>query len=69
MSQHLECPRCRQPATGTARRRGRCTACGAGLVAAGTATAAKEADVRRYLYGRHSLTPLEAPEPGRSVPR
>lgn len=54
MSEELECPRCRQPATGTARRRGRCTACGATLVAA---RSLKEAAVRSYLYGREPLAP------------
>lgn len=53
-----ECPRCGQPATGTARRRGHCTSCGAPLV---SAASPREADVRAYLYGNHHLhlLPLE----------
>jgi len=31
----VTCPRCHLPASGTARRRGRCTACGASLASAG----------------------------------
>lgn len=46
----VECPRCREPASGTARRRGHCTACGAHL---GAAAAPKQADVRAYLYPLH----------------
>ena len=60
MSRQLECPRCRQLASGTAGRRGRCTACGAELVAA---TTINEARVRDYLHGRHALTPA-VPKPG-----
>lgn len=57
MSEELACPRCRQPAMGTARRRGRCTACGATLVAARTL---KETAVRSYLYGHPPLAPRAA---------
>lgn len=67
MSQQRECPRCRQPATATASRRGRCTACGASLVTVNTAS---ETNVRDYLYGRHALTPTgRETEPSRSSGR
>ncbi|HWB69483.1 MAG TPA: hypothetical protein VG518_05855 [Solirubrobacterales bacterium] len=53
-SEELGCPRCRQLASGTARRRGRCTACGATLV---VAVALKETVACSYLFG----PPLPAP--------
>lgn len=67
MSEQRECPRCRQPASGTARRRGRCTACGASLV---IVNAVSEANVRDYLYGGNALTPIgRESEPSRSPGR
>lgn len=46
------CPRCRQPATKTAARRGHCTACGASL---GPVGGADETLVRNYLHSRANL--------------
>lgn len=62
----FECPRCRQIATDTARRRGRCTACDAALV---LARPPQEEAVRSYLFGRAPLAPRPfghraAPRPG-----
>lgn len=61
MTEELECPRCQQPASGTARKRGHCTSCGAALV---SSRALKEAAVRSFLYGRTTLAP-KSPERSR----
>jgi hypothetical protein len=53
MIKQQECPRCRQPATATASRRGRCTACGASLVVARTPAESGPPD---HLYGRGAAT-------------
>ena len=50
--QELQCPRCGQTVLGTARRRGRCTSCGAPLT---NGAAPSEAEVRAYLYGHHRV--------------
>jgi len=54
----VTCPRCHLPASGTARRRGRCTACGASLASAD----ARAADVREILHGRRAPAHRPAPE-------
>lgn len=68
MSQALECPRCRGATADKAppgsRRSGRCPACGMELI---PASALREDQVRRYLYG-HRLLPL-APEPAHDEER
>ncbi len=54
MSRPLECPRCHIPTTGTSRRRGRCTACGASLASADD----KVSDIRELLHSRLAPGPL-----------
>lgn len=53
----LECPRCRQVATLSAARRGRCTGCGAALVATRPST---QEMIRAYIK-RHPAAPAVPP--------
>jgi len=63
MEAELECPRCLQPATRTASRRGTCTACGAALVV----PRRTESQVRDYIYGERRLL-AAAPRVAAAVP-